>query len=237
MSINDINQRNALISLIGSGIFAILTVIIPVMKVGGGFLTYSELDPALGYSNTIDFFWDEITVGTMIFFKVGISYSDMTTLSSDLNYEFIWKLIPIWGIIYVTFGIFGAILIAYPGLQVLRGTSRSDKPISLFGLLAGLVGTGVEYLLFVFLWQGENWGSEKPEINGIILLCFIIGWITLFWGYFSSIRIKSISPIIPESIPKQITREPLPSPIFCPNCGYKSKEFSTFCESCGKQLK
>ena len=237
MSKGDLNQKNAINSLIGAGIFALLTVIIPVMKIAGGFLTWSEYDPELGYSSTIDFFWDEIVVGTMVFFKVGVSYSDMTTVSEDINYEVIWKIIPIWGIIYIVIGICGAILIAYPGIQVLWGSSKSDKPVSLYGLFAGLVGTGVEYLLFIFLWQFENWGSSKPDLNVIILICFIIGWIVLLWGYFSSIKIKNIVPFVPESISKQINYEPSPSSAtFCSNCGHKNNEFARFCENCGQKM-
>jgi len=55
--------RNGIISLVGSLVFVVLTVLVPLVKVLGGFLTYSTtLSEPIG-TWTWDLYWDVVRWG------------------------------------------------------------------------------------------------------------------------------------------------------------------------------
>ena len=69
------NQKNAIIGIVGTGIFAVLTILLPFLKVLGGFLTYSDFNELFGPRKMV-FYWDQISTESWgrILFTYSISY-------------------------------------------------------------------------------------------------------------------------------------------------------------------
>jgi len=181
MSLESENQKNAIISIVGTFIFAVLTILLPLLKVFGGFLTYSASADFLGQQITskFDYFWDQVT-GSLMGLSINFTYDEYVQ-QGDLSAEFIWQIIPIWGLIWIILGLIGAVLVLLPAFQKFQG----QKPIEVakIGLVIGLIATIVEYGLFIVALILEEWETTTPNINIILLGCFVIGWIGLIVGY------------------------------------------------------
>ena len=177
---------------------------------------------------------------SVVFFRMGIKYNGLTILRIDSQLEIIWDIIPIWGQIFMDFGILGAVLTSLPHIKVQSKTKQGNTLCTFLGLVTGLIATGVEYGLFLKVWLFEDWG-EQPDLNYILVACFILGWMGLIVGYSHSRKIATYgnsyldltstkesavfkSPMI-ESIGKQ-----------CPKCDHRCKANATFCESCGNHF-
>ncbi|MFX0152831.1 MAG: hypothetical protein ACFFAJ_18765 [Candidatus Hodarchaeota archaeon] len=106
---------------------------------------------------------------------------DQYVEQGELSAELIWQIIPLWGLVWLVLGIVGAVLLLLPAFQKLQG----QKPIRVgkIGLAIGLIATVGEYGLFIIAWVLEDWETTTPNINIILLACFVIGWIGLIIGY------------------------------------------------------
>jgi hypothetical protein len=175
------DMTNGIVGLVGSLVFAVLTILVPLVKVFGGFLTYSETVEFFEQEITtkIDYYWD-VVEGTLGGLSIEFNYPDYVD-QSDLSAEFIWQIIPLWGLLWIILGLLGTVLVAIPAVQKLSGQEPSK--IWNFGVIIGLIGTMVEYGIFIAAWLLEDWAGEtQPEINLILLGCFVIGWIAIIIG-------------------------------------------------------
>lgn len=117
--------------------------------------------------------------GSLLGLTINFTYDEYVQ-QGDLSAEIIWRIVPLWGLIWLILGFIGAVLMVLPAFQKLQG----QKPIKVakIGLIIGLVATVVEYGLFIVAWVLEEWETTTPNINIILLGCFIIGWIGLIIG-------------------------------------------------------
>ncbi len=229
------SNKKATNALLGVGVFVFLTILIPFFKLGGGFLTYSSYDELSGSTGTIDFFWDEMSV-SVSFIEVGFSYSDFSsTFGFASNVQFVWDLLPIWGFLFLILGILGAVLVAITPLQQLGGSQPSESSYGRNGLIVALIGTGVEYSLFLILWAFEDWGT-RPDLNLIILGCFILGWIALSWGHSAAAAIPTSDSIQYSAPSRSVMRPTSLSTKRCPSCSNICVDHATFCEKCGQKF-
>ncbi|MFX0211102.1 MAG: hypothetical protein ACFFDT_34300 [Candidatus Hodarchaeota archaeon] len=109
-------------------------------------------------------------------YKIG---DDPTT-----NLDIFWSLIPLWGFIWLGIGLLGAVFVLVPPLMKLVNMEPINAPLSLIGLIAGLIATIVEYNLFLLLFLLEDWKTFSTELNFILQSCFIIGWVALIIGSY-----------------------------------------------------
>ena len=175
------HQKNAIICIVGTVIFAILTILFPLLKVFGGFLTFS--DNILGSTILMDFYWDQISV--LNYRRKIINYTYLEYSQYESSPELIWRIIHLWGPIFIILGIIGAGLVVLPAFQKLQGHKTAD--VAKVGLIIGLVATGVEFGLFLILWifstnTGMLNNATNLTINFFLLGCFVIGWIALIVG-------------------------------------------------------
>lgn len=165
------DNKNYFIGLLGAGVFFFFTVLVPFLKIAGGFL----------WRPRKYYYWDVIKAR-----RSSSSYVE-TVAGAKFDFEIIWQIIPVWGPIWLIFGLLGAVLVSIPPLMKLRKMKPIKTPVGLIGLIIGLAGTIVEYGLFFLLWFLEwfldDWGKKAPYFNLIILGCFIIGWVALVIGY------------------------------------------------------
>ena len=89
---------------------------------------------------------------------------------------------PLLLTLIIILGILGTILVFIPSLQ----KSLNKNPIKTWkiGLILGLIGTIIEYGLFIVIWLLEDWRVEPANINFVLFGCFVIGWLALIIGTF-----------------------------------------------------
>lgn len=181
------NNTNSLIGLIGAVVFAICAIIVPFLKLAGfGFITETE------GGVTSDMFWDEIaTSGGIIDFNLPYDeYLDGLKLAADMGFgdepfEIIWQIIPLWGLVFLGLGLLGAVLVAIPPLMNLGNMDPIEAPLAKIGLVAGLVATVVEEVLFIIAGLMEPNLEGGLENLGLLALVFlIVGWAALILGYY-----------------------------------------------------
>jgi hypothetical protein len=51
-----------------------------------------------------------------MFIKMGFDYNDFISLGFESDIEIIWKLIPIWGLVFIGLGLLSTILVIIPSL-------------------------------------------------------------------------------------------------------------------------
>ncbi len=177
---------NLIYGIVGISVFAILTIIIPFLKILGGFI---QISADLGFGTTLkfNFNWDNILVRQSAFGITETTSGAYTDLTSDI--EIIWNLISIWGIIWLITGFLGVVLVLIHPIKKLKNIESTNKSLSVIGLIATLIATVVEYGLFLLAFLLEDWetitsGVPPPKLNIIILGCFVIGWIALVIGYY-----------------------------------------------------
>jgi len=179
------SNRNNIKGIIGVGLFFFLTILIPFLKIGGGFL-WGDIGVD-DFSLSIDLFWDRMTgiINNVPFNTDYRGYDNpiFASIGVEEGILFIWLIIPLWNSIWLTLGILGTVLLLIPPLMNIRKKEPIKFPLGLIGLIIGLVATGVQYCLFLLLWVLEDWGEFSPHINLFILGCFIFGWILLVNGY------------------------------------------------------
>jgi hypothetical protein len=171
------NRKNAIISMVGTAIFAVLTILFPLFRILGGFLTYSLRSELLGNIERY-FYWDQIIWLDLRVSTVYYNYNQF----GNLHNELIWQIIHLWGPIWIILGLIGAGLVVLPSFQKLRG----QKPVEVakFGLIIGLFATVVEFGLFILALIFSNIHViPYLNINFLLLGCFVIGWIGLIVGY------------------------------------------------------
>jgi hypothetical protein len=180
--------RNGLVSIVCSLVFVVLTVLVPFLRVIGGFLKYSTTIPYQGQDElwTMDFHWNNVIWGWLGLFNE-YTYPDWLELKVQrdeaLSLEVIWQIIPFWGFVWIALGVLGAVLVVIPAVQKIFGQQSSK--IWIIGIVLGFIGTIVEYGLFIVLWLLEDWKEPSgPEINLLLLGCFIIGWVAFIIGAF-----------------------------------------------------
>ena len=178
------NNVNNIIGIIGTAVFAVLAIIVPFLKILGGFMQKSI---TFIIDISYDWHWDVFTTSTAGV-SVDVAYAD---LPGGSDFEFIWGILPIWGLAWLGLGLIGAILVLVPPLMKLGNMEPPGAPLGLIGLLAGLIATVVEYGLFLILFLLEDWDATfgiTPDLNIILLGCFVIGWVGLIVGYYFPTR-------------------------------------------------
>ncbi|MHA1940514.1 MAG: hypothetical protein ACW97P_02170, partial [Candidatus Hodarchaeales archaeon] len=167
------DSTDGIIGIIGAAVFAVLAVVVPFLKLEGfGFITKSE------GGLTSDFFWDEVSAGPL---AMGYDlYLDLLKLAGGFTgqqpTEIVWTIIPLWGFAFLGLGFLGAILVLVPALQKMMGSEPMG--VAFYGFLAGLVGTLVEFALFLVagLLDGDLMGGGIEDVNFILLGMFVVGW-------------------------------------------------------------
>ncbi|MFX0051141.1 MAG: hypothetical protein ACFE8U_07585, partial [Candidatus Hermodarchaeota archaeon] len=120
----------------------------------------------------IDFYWDAFRYGWLGLIDAD-SYPELVTSLKEANriltMEVIWQIIPLWGFVWILLSFLGAILVIIPAVQKLFG--QKPTKIWIIGLVIGLIGTIIEYGLFIILWLLEDWSEWPipPELNFILL--------------------------------------------------------------------
>lgn len=184
-------EKESMKSIALTALFFFLNVITPHMGWAGGFLIASEVNDYQTVTK-YDFFWDRVRVS-----RLGASVSQsyetwMSNLAVDLKVEFLWKFIPLWGNIFLILGICAVILVAIPPVLYLTNNQQKKLPFVKIGALLGLIGTSIEYLLFLLLLFLEDPNAfltlETPAepldvgINIFLFGFFVIGWVSLLGG-------------------------------------------------------
>ncbi len=181
MSSESDTRKNAVISIVGAVIFAISTVLLPLSKGLGGFLTSSQRKEFLLSKN--DYYWDQISRIVYYWDPVTDSFELLSiNFRYDRSTEFIWRLISLWGLFWVIGGFIGVVLVIIPAFQAHSG--QKPMKVAKSGVIIGIFVTLVEYGLFIIAGASlyvEEW--ETIQINIILLVCFVIGWIALIVGY------------------------------------------------------
>ncbi len=183
-------------------IFVILTILFPLFRVLGGFLTFSDFSELFG-SRDMVFYWDQVfSIG----FRGQIHNSNYLEVSEWYSSTaLIWQMIHLWGPIWIILGLIGAVLVVLPAFQKILGQKSVEVAVipvfqkllgqkevegAKIGLILGLVTTGVEFGLFILAWFFSK--GSRPFIHKIfinfhlnfnLLGCFVIGWVGLIIGY------------------------------------------------------
>jgi hypothetical protein len=191
------SKANGIIAIVGAAVFAILTLVVPFLKLKGfGFITDSEAGV------TSDFFWDKLStdLGSGVRFETSfetlLNYWELRGTPSEI--EILWTITSLWGFVFLGLGIIGSLLVVIQG--ILKFKDSEGSTLGLLGFIAGFVATAVEYVLFIvttLLEENLKSGLENLNIilvmsleggfenlNLILVIFFIIGWIALFIGYF-----------------------------------------------------
>lgn len=205
-------NENDIAGIIRIGVFFLLTILIPFLKIGGGFL-WGEISTT-DFSLSIDLFWDRMTgLSNSVPFNSDYRAFNNPVFDSigvEEGFSFVWLIIPLWGPIWLTLGILGTGLLLISPTMNIRNKEPIKFPLGKIGLIIGLIGTVVQYSLFLLVLILEDWGEFAPHINLLILSCFIIGWISLINGYrYTRKTIEKISHIPTEDAgpEKDITLE------------------------------
>lgn len=168
--------------IIGSLIFVVSTVLMPLGRIFGGFLTYSKTTQTSEgtITNSINYYWDIIKVSHPEVSVPDLNYLDYID-QVDLTAEIIWRLIPLWGLLWIILGIIGAVLVVIPAVQKILGQEPSK--IWKIGVIVGLIGTMIEYGLFIAAIFLEDWEEGATlSINIFLLGFFLVGWIAIIIG-------------------------------------------------------
>jgi ABC-type branched-subunit amino acid transport system ATPase component len=206
------NNRNSINGMIGVVIFFLLTILVPFLQIGGGFL-WGPIGVA-DISLSIDLYWNEMT-GIIMGLPFDDHYRAFTnpiyaSIGVEEGIHLIWLIIPLWSSIWLGLGILGAVLVLIPPLMKIGKKEPIKIPLGLIGLIIGLIATMVQYGLFFLLWLVEDWGDISPHLNIFILGCFIFGWISLVNGYrYPRKKVERIAyiPAEPSASEKNITLE------------------------------
>lgn len=147
-------------------------------------------------------FWDKFSThfggGTQLetSFETLLNYWEGRGTPSEI--EILWTITSLWGFVFLGVGIIGSLLVVIQG--ILKFKDLEGSTLGFLGFIAGFVATAVEYVLFTaitFLEENLKNGIENrnsilvmsmeggiANLNLILVIFFIIGWIALFIGYF-----------------------------------------------------
>jgi len=179
-----VNKRNSIIGFIGAVVYAICAIIVPFLKLEGfGFLTRTE------GGVTRDFFWDEFMAETPLGYDTLLD----NWKSRGEPLEILWTIIQLWGLVFLGLGLIGAVLVVIPPLMQLGNMDPIKAPLAKIGLIAGLVGTVVEEILFILggLLEPSLQFHDIPYGSWIglpVLIFLIVGWAALIVGYYFPTR-------------------------------------------------
>ena len=207
-------EKESMKSIFYTALFFFSTVIVPHSGWLGGFLVASEINEYKTITK-YDFLWNRIKIsrlGESLSQSYDIWIKDIT----NPKIELVWKIIPVWGIFWLIMGICAAILVVIPPVLYLTNNPQKKLPFPKIGLIFGLVGTMIEFILFFLLLLFENQNAfltlEQPGqpldigVNLILLGFFIIGWISLIAG--SVIANKEYPSRVEAQIPReQVVKE------------------------------
>ena len=113
------SNRNDITGIIGVGVFFFLTILVPFLKIGGGFL-WGDIG-VNEFPLSIDLFWDKMT-GIFMTIPFESNYNVVpneiyTSLGGAENIIFIWLLIPSWRLMWLGLGFIGTVLVLIPPLM------------------------------------------------------------------------------------------------------------------------
>ncbi|MFX0063638.1 MAG: hypothetical protein ACFFC7_15820 [Candidatus Hermodarchaeota archaeon] len=167
-----------LLAIICAIVFGIITVLLPLLNLFGfillgGFLQYSSP------SGVTNFFWFGLRSPTGIIMP-------FNSMFPKFQPEILWTILPLWGIASIILAIIGTIGILVPAFSKIIGKEPTNFRMAKFGLIAGLFGTIIQWLLFLIGWLliGELW-SSITNLNILLLGAYLIAWFALFIGYWS----------------------------------------------------
>ncbi|MHA2226428.1 MAG: hypothetical protein ACXAC8_14560 [Candidatus Hodarchaeales archaeon] len=172
---NSLYQKNARIIIFGSAVFVIFAVLFPCLTILGDFLIFGD-----EYAIT-DFFSNPYEQ-----YKAFETYQQVLNFLRSSRNAFVWPLISTWWLVWLIFGIFGAVLVVIPSIMKLTGHKPRKLPQVKIGVATGLIGIGIVFGLFLFVFLLENWQRASVIINIISLGSFIIGWVGLLVAYLYS---------------------------------------------------
>ncbi len=178
MSFKPEEQKNTIIGIMGSIFFVFLTILVPLFRIFGGFLTYSSS------SISGEWYWNEVSISGMI--SREMSYPEYVAQNDELSG--LWLTIGDWGLFWIVLGFFGAFCIILPSIRKFPEKPIIGVIVPTIGLITGLLATVVEFGLFFLVLNEEDWGATTPDLNLVLLACFILGWIVFIISYYFSLK-------------------------------------------------
>ncbi|MFX0114422.1 MAG: hypothetical protein ACFFB3_07730, partial [Candidatus Hodarchaeota archaeon] len=120
-----------------------------------------------------------------------IIYNDFEDSFSDQPDTF-WKFLDVWQYFFLLGGLLALVLIIIPSFIDLRGTKPPNINLRFFGLISGLIASGVEWFLFVVIYFFYDWRPySSPDFGFPLIITNIIGFIALYLAYKPSIIIEN----------------------------------------------
>ena len=188
-SSNLLEQFNVPWIIFTTGVYVILGIILPVLQYFGGFISYSNYMGGSDSLQRMDFYWN-----IMDFSEFHISGSkNLVEVALDSNIGLIWIILQIWGIIWLLSQIVAAALLILPIIDKINIERERKIELTKFGFKIGLLGIGIEYLLYIIVLIFEKWELDfevytkaaTPSVNMFLVLGFGFAWLMYYLGYSS----------------------------------------------------
>ncbi len=178
-----------IVAISGGLIFFVLNIFLPYMKIMFGFLEDSRFGWTIRYYATEVNAKHEDVVAEITWNYDEYGRSLRKEAVGEL--EFTWTFLDLWQWVFLVGGIIALILVILPELINMTRRELPELPVSLSmtGFIIGLIASGAEWLLFLFLWLEEDW-DDQPDIGFSLLILNIIGFVTLYVASKPSLLIK-----------------------------------------------
>ncbi len=172
-----------------AGLYVILGIILPFLQYFGGFISYFRYMGGSDIPERMDFYWNTIEWSNAL----GSGSKSLLSIAFDSGLGLIWIAVQIWGIIWILSQIVAVFLLIIPIINRIKIERSRKIELTKLGFKIGLIGVGVEYLLYLILIIFENWelGFETyvvrkaPSINLFLLFCLALAWLMYYLGYSS----------------------------------------------------
>ncbi|MHA1975361.1 MAG: hypothetical protein ACW98F_02015 [Candidatus Hodarchaeales archaeon] len=188
-SSNLFEQFNVPWMIFTTGVYVILGIILPVLQYFGGFITYSNYLGGSSVNERMDFYWNIMDYSTQ-----GSSGSQtLIEYAFDSNIGLIWIILQIWGVIWLASQIVAATLLILPIIDKITIERSRKIELTKLGFKIGLVGTGIEYLLYFIVLIFQEWEldfgvyqlPETPQFNLFLVIGLGLAWLMYYLGYSS----------------------------------------------------
>ncbi len=190
LSSNELDgESNVAWMIFTTGVFVILGIILPILQYFGGFINFSRYQGGSTVNQRVDFYWNIMEYSS----QSGSGSKNLIEVALDSNVGLIWIFIQVWGLIWIVTQIVAAALLILPIIDKVNIEKSRKIELTKIGLKIGLVGTGIEYLLYIIVLIFENWEldfgayslAETPSINLFLVVGFALAWFMYYLGYSS----------------------------------------------------
>ncbi|MHA2107800.1 MAG: hypothetical protein ACXABU_10440 [Candidatus Hodarchaeales archaeon] len=182
-------QSNVPWMIFTTGVYVVLGIILPFLQYFGGFLSYSKYLGGSDINERMDFYWNIMEYST----HLSSGSKNLIEVAADSNIGLIWIILQLWGIIWLITQIVAASLLILPIIDKVKIEKSRKIELTKLGVKIGLIGTGVEYLLYLIVMIFEKWEldfgvyvlTETPTINLFFLFGLALAWFMYYLGYTS----------------------------------------------------